>query len=174
MPAVGKCPGCVWPPQWALKVVCTHVCANSCWMVRYAQSLSMKLWKMYLGLRNSASCSATLDSITKVTFSMCWNKGPSQGRSGEGVTSVPGLALPNTYLVGAALAANDHVSLGREEGREGVQGCEGLSHRASKDEKEVRDKRQQTLPGATQHAQNQELPEYCPLYTQSYLRVFLK
>ena len=55
----------------------------------------MKLWKMYLGLRNISSCSATWDIIIKVMFSLCWKEGPREGRSSEGVMPAPGLVLPS-------------------------------------------------------------------------------
>lgn len=85
--------GETWESAWAVcggprgpsRVQATHIFSSSCWMVRYAQSLSMKLWKMYLGLWNSFSCSATLDSVWKVMFCMCWKEGPSPGRRSEGL-----------------------------------------------------------------------------------------
>lgn len=80
-------------PSRPSRVWATHARSSSCWMVRYAQSLSMKLWKIYLGLRNSSSFSATLASVWKVMFCRCWEEGPSQGRSSERGTSAPGLVL---------------------------------------------------------------------------------
>ena len=85
-------------PSGPLGAQATHICSSSCWMVRYAQSLSMKPWKIYLGLRNSSSCSATLDSVWKVMFCMLWKEKPSQDWRGEGLTPAPGPVPRSTSL----------------------------------------------------------------------------